>query len=51
MDMKTKYTAPTTEAIQMEGGHDMLEGSPDRVKVTMSGYDTDTDSGDGFSQD
>ena len=50
-EMKTKYSPPATEAIQMEGGHNMLEGSPDGVKVTMSGYDADTEDGDGFSQD
>ncbi|MBQ3631086.1 MAG: hypothetical protein II949_07585 [Prevotella sp.] len=47
--MKTKYTPPTTQAIQMEGGHDMLEGSPGGVTATMSGYEEDTDGG--FSQD
>lgn len=48
--MKTKYTKPTTETIMVEGWH-LLSGSPNGINATISGYEADTDSEDGFSQD
>ena len=49
--MKTKYIKPTTEAVLIEGGYYLLSGSPAGVTATMSGYDAETESGDGFSQE
>ena len=52
--MKTKYTRPTAEVVLIAGGPTFLAASPEEssgLQATFKGYDADTRSGGGFSQD
>lgn len=51
--MKKKYKEPMMTVVSIEGGHYLLSGSGEGLKVTISGYGAggSSNDGDGFSQE